>query len=50
MPDKTRGYLTLASATLFWGLSGALSKYFFNQSLSPLVLVTVRLTLSGLPG
>ena len=38
----------LATATIFWGLAGAVSKYFFNQALSPLVLATVRLTLSGL--
>jgi drug/metabolite transporter (DMT)-like permease len=48
MPDKTKGYLMLATAAIFWGLTGAMAKYFFNQALTPLVLVTVRLTLSGL--
>jgi len=38
----------LAMAAIFWGLSGAMAKYFFTQTLTPLVLVTVRLTLSGL--
>jgi drug/metabolite transporter (DMT)-like permease len=49
MPDKTRGYLMLVTATIFWGLSGAVIKYFFNQAVSPLVMVTVRQGLSGLP-
>lgn len=45
---ELKGYLLIISATLLWGLCGALSKHFFNQSLSPLVLVDVRLTLSAL--
>lgn len=48
MSDKIKGYLLLVAATVFWGLSGAVAKYFFNQAMSPLVLVAVRLTLSAL--
>jgi drug/metabolite transporter (DMT)-like permease len=47
MSKKTKGYLMVATAAFFWGLSGAIAKYFFNMALSPLVLVTVRLGLSG---
>ncbi len=48
MPNELKGYLLVAAAAFFWGLTGAVAKYFFNQALSPLVLVTVRLSLSGL--
>lgn len=48
MSNMTKGYLMVAAAAIFWGLSGAMAKYFFNQALSPLVLATIRLTLSGL--
>lgn len=48
MPKQIKGYLLLVSATILWGLSGAVSKYFFNQAMSPLILAMVRLTGSSL--
>lgn len=47
MAREIKGYLFIVTATMLWGFSGALSKYFFNQALSPLVLVNMRLTLSA---
>lgn len=47
MPGEVKGYLLVVVATVCWGLCGAVSKYFFNQSLSPLILVTMRLTISA---
>ncbi len=48
MPNKTRGYLLLIAATILWGLNGAITKYFLNQALSPLVLAMIRLSGSAL--
>ena len=40
------GYLTVIAAALMWGLGGAVAKAMFNQSLDPLVVVKIRMTLS----
>jgi len=49
MPKETKGYLMLASATILWGLAGAMYKYFFSsQALGPSSLAMVRLSGSAL--
>lgn len=48
MPVQVKGYLLIAMATTLWGLAGAVAKYFFNQALSPFILVQVRLTVSAI--
>lgn len=47
MTREIKGYLLIVISASLWGFSGALVKYFFNQALSPLVLVNMRLTLSA---
>ncbi|KKM09467.1 hypothetical protein SY88_17740 [Clostridiales bacterium PH28_bin88] len=47
MPVQVKGYLLIAMATTLWGLAGAVAKYFFNQALSPFILVQIRLTVSA---
>lgn len=48
MPEETKGYLMLVTATVLWGLAGALYKYFFNQALTPSIMVMIRLSGSSL--
>lgn len=46
--EHVRGLLAVVSAAALWGISGTVAKYFFNQNLSPLILVQIRLSLSAL--
>lgn len=49
MPVHLRGYLSVTSAAVLWGIAGALSKYLFaNRSVDPFLLVQVRMALSFL--
>ncbi len=43
-----RGYLAVATAAAFWGISGTLAKFMFHQSVDPAVLSNFRLTFSFL--
>lgn len=49
MGTNLRGYLSVTSAALLWGISGALAKYLFaSRSVPPFLLVQVRMGLSFL--
>lgn len=42
------GYLAVLIAATMWGVGGSVAKFLFNQSVSPYLLVKIRLTLSFL--
>jgi drug/metabolite transporter (DMT)-like permease len=44
MPAEVIGYILVLSATIFWALSGVISKFFFNQAVSPFVVMEFKLT------
>lgn len=48
MSVKIKGYMLVASAAVLWGLSGAVSKVFFNQNVDLYILQEVRFTCSSL--
>jgi drug/metabolite transporter (DMT)-like permease len=48
-PEEWKGYLMVAGAAMFWGVSGVLVKYvFLTRDLDPLTLVQFRMTLTCL--
>ena len=46
---RLKGYLLILGAAVFWGVSATLAKFLFTQNVDTLVLVQMRMTLSGLP-
>lgn len=48
MRKEVYGYLAVLIAATMWGVGGSVAKFLFNQSVSPYLLVKLRLTLSFL--
>lgn len=48
MRKEVYGYLAVLTAAAMWGVGGSVAKFLFNQSVSPYLLVKIRLTLSFL--
>lgn len=48
MRKETLGFSAVIAAAFLWGVGGSVAKFLFNQSVSPFLLVKVRLTLSYL--
>jgi len=48
VPVKLSGYFFIIGAACLWGLSGTVAKYLFNQEVSPVTLVQVRMTLAAI--
>lgn len=46
--EQIYGYLAVLVAATMWGIGGSVAKFLFNQSVSPYLLVKIRLTLSFL--
>ena len=46
MRKELYGYLAVVAAAAMWGIGGSVAKFLFNQSVSPYLLVKIRLTLS----
>lgn len=46
LTEQWKGFLFIAAADLMWGLSGTVSKYLFNNQVSPMDLTQLRLVIS----
>lgn len=46
--EHWRGLSAVIGAAVLWGISGTVAKFFFNQKISPILVVQIRLTVSAL--